>query len=303
MPKRVNWRIEASPGGIRLDVALAGKLSDVSRSMLQELIREGAITVDGKKYKPSQKLHGNELVVCEIPDYEAPPTLTPTSMNFEILFEDKHIIAVDKPSGLVVHPGAGRERECVVSAVLSHTDLCPVGAPNRPGIVHRLDKGTSGVMILAKSRQAYQKLVKMFAARELAKEYLSIVQGKLENQSGRIEIAIERDRLHRKRMQATAADRGRMAITTYQTEEILKGSTLVRVRIETGRTHQIRVHFAYLGHPLLGDVLYGGRRWQGKPTHFLHSAKLQLMHPITGEALILEAPLPAAFRQALHDLR
>ncbi len=303
MNKRMEWKAEPTAAGKRLDVALAGQLPDLSRSALQEMIKRGAVTVDGRPGKPSLKLRGGEQVVCQLPEPEPPPTLRATALTFGILYEDEHLIAVDKPVGLVVHPGAGRETASVVAGVLAHTTLSPVGAPLRPGVVHRLDKGTSGVMLLAKTQKAHQKLARMFAARETCKEYLAIVQGHPRDAAGRIEIAIERDRVRRQRMKAAPAGRGRMAISTFQVLERLKGAALVRVRIETGRTHQIRVHLSYLGHPLLGDVTYGGRRWQGRAVHFLHAARLSLAHPVTGAPLTLVAPLPAAFEQALRDLR
>ncbi|HNW35975.1 MAG TPA: RluA family pseudouridine synthase [Candidatus Ozemobacteraceae bacterium] len=289
--------------GERLDAALAGKAGDQSRTVLQELIKNGAVMVDGKAGKPSQKMKGGESIRMELPDDTAPETISATPLRFPIVFEDEHIIVVDKPAGLVVHPGAGRESESVVSALLSHTQLSPVGAPLRPGVVHRLDKGTSGLLILAKNEKTHKKLAKAFSGRTIAKEYLALVQGRISDDRGRIEVAIERDRVQRKRMKATYSDRGRMSVSSFEVIERLRGATLVRVRIETGRTHQIRVHMAFLGHPLLGDVTYGGRRIDGKAIHHLHSAKLSMTHPITGKPVVWESPLPASFAAAVESFR
>lgn len=289
--------------GERLDAALAGKAGDISRTALQELIKSGAVTVDGKPAKPSQKMKGGEAVHIQIPEAAAPETIAATPLKFPIVFEDEHLVVVDKPAGLVVHPGAGHETESVVSALLSNMSLSPVGAPLRPGVVHRLDKATSGLMVLAKTEKTHRKLTKAFAGRAVTKEYLALVQGRIKDERGRIEVAIERDRLHRKRMKATYGERGRMAVSVFEVVERLHGASLVRVRIETGRTHQIRVHMAFLGHPLLGDVLYGGRRIEGKTIHFLHSAKLSMAHPVTGKHMTWERPVPPEFAAAIVNRR
>lgn len=289
--------------GERLDAALAGKASDLSRTALQDLIKSGAVTVDGRPAKPSQKMKGGESIRVELPEEATPEMIAATPLRFPIVFEDDHLVIVDKPAGLVVHPGAGHEAESVVSGLLSRMSLSPVGAPLRPGVVHRLDKATSGLMVLAKNEKTHRKLTKAFAGRAVTKEYLALVQGRIKDERGRIEVAIERDRLHRKRMKATFGERGRMAVSVFDVVERMRGATLVRVRIETGRTHQIRVHMAFLGHPLLGDVLYGGRRIEGKAVHFLHSAKLSLSHPVTGKQLTWEQPVPPSFAAIVAHLR
>ncbi|HOT28256.1 MAG TPA: RluA family pseudouridine synthase [Candidatus Ozemobacteraceae bacterium] len=289
--------------GERLDAALAGRTGNLSRTALQELIKSGAVTVDGRAAKPSQKMKGGESIRVELPEESAPETIAATPLRFPIVFEDEHLVVVDKPAGLVVHPGAGHESESVVSGLLSRMSLSPVGAPLRPGVVHRLDKATSGLMVLAKNEKTHRKLTKAFAGRTVTKEYLALVQGRIKDERGRIEVAIERDRLHRKRMKATYGERGRMAVSSFEVVERMRGATLVRVRIETGRTHQIRVHMAFLGHPLLGDVLYGGRRFEGKAIHYLHSAKLSMSHPVTGKHLTWEQPVPPAFAAIITHLR
>ncbi|MBP7633166.1 RluA family pseudouridine synthase [Candidatus Ozemobacteraceae bacterium] len=299
----LEFTLASDAKGERLDAALASRAGDLSRTTLQELIKSGSVTVDGRSAKPSQKMKGGEAIRMELPEATVPETIAATPLRFPIVFEDDHLVVIDKPAGLVVHPGAGHEAESVVSGLLSRMSLSPVGAPLRPGVVHRLDKATSGLMVLAKTEKTHRKLTKAFAGRAVTKEYLALVQGRIQDERGRIEVAIERDRLHRKRMKATYGERGRMAVSVFDVVERLRGATLVRVRIETGRTHQIRVHMAFLGHPLLGDVLYGGRRIEGKAIHYLHSAKLSMPHPVTGKPLTWEQPAPPAFTAIISQLR
>ncbi|MBF0498926.1 MAG: RluA family pseudouridine synthase [Candidatus Riflebacteria bacterium] len=301
--KKHEWRVESDCRGLRLDAILARRHVEISRSLLQEMIKSGEALVDGIAVKPSHKLRGGEIVTYKIPKIAEQQPIASTPLDFPILFEDHHMIAVEKPVGLVVHPGAGREEKSVVSALLSYTKLSPIGAPLRPGVVHRLDKTTSGIMVLAKTERAHKRLAKMFAGHTIAKEYMAIVQGAVEADRGRVEVAIERDRVHRKRMRATRQDRGRMAISHYEVVERFPGATLVRVRIETGRTHQIRVHMSYIGHPLCGDILYGGRPFLGKSNHYLHSARLAMKHPFIDVDIEWLSPLPAAFEAALTELR
>ncbi|HOY68062.1 MAG TPA: RluA family pseudouridine synthase [Candidatus Ozemobacteraceae bacterium] len=303
MTRILEFTLGPEANGARLDAALAGKAGDLSRTALQELIRQGALTVDGKTVKPGLKLKGGESIRVELPEKSAPETISATPLTFPIIFEDEHLVVVNKPAGLVTHPGAGHETESVVSALLSHARLSPIGAPLRPGVVHRLDKGTSGLMVVAKTEAVHRKLARSFAGRQVTKEYLALVQGRVADDRGRIEVAIERDRLHRKRMKATYGERGRMAVSVFEVIERLRGASLVRIRIETGRTHQIRVHMAFLGHPLLGDVLYGGKRIDGKAVHHLHSARLALKHPVSGVPTTWEAPLPNDFSETLASLR
>lgn len=300
---KIEWAVPAVMKGTRLDAALAAQHADTSRSLLQEMIKTGEVTIDGAVAKPSLRLKGGEVVRYRIPKAPEAEPIAATPLDFPILFEDESVVVIDKPVGLVVHPGAGREKVSVVSSLLSHTELSPIGSPIRPGVVHRLDKSTSGVMILAKTETAHRRLTKLFAGRSAEKEYLALVNGEVGADRGRVEVAIERDRVQRKRMMATRPDRGKPAISRYEVVERFPGATLVRVAIETGRTHQIRVHLAYIGHPLLGDVLYGGRRFRGEPKHFLHSCRLRVPHPMTKKELCCEAPLPAAFQNAVQFLR
>lgn len=296
------WCVETDFAGLRLDQAVNQKYREISRTLAQEMIKAGEILLNDATTKPGQKLKGGETIKLTLRCEEEVTAIASTPLDFKILYEDKYIVVVDKPAGLVVHPGAGKEKATVVSALLGHTKLSPIGAPTRPGVVHRLDKDTSGIMVLAKTREAHRRLAEAFSGRELEKEYMAIIQGHIVNRKGRIEVAIERDKIHRKRMKATSSDKGRMAISLFEVVEYLEGATLIKVKILTGRTHQIRVHMAFTGHPLLGDITYGGKRWQKKARHFLHSSRLAFNHPITGAKIDLQAPLPANFTNAIDEL-
>jgi 23S rRNA pseudouridine1911/1915/1917 synthase len=297
------WCVEADFAGLRLDQAVNQKYSEISRTLAHEMIKAGEILLNGSATKPGQKLKGGESVKLTLRCEEESTAITATPLDFKILYEDRYLVVIDKPAGLVVHPGAGKEKATVVSGLLGHTKLSPIGAPTRPGVVHRLDKDTSGIMVLAKTREAHRRLAEAFSGRELEKEYMAIIQGHIVNRKGRIEVAIERDKIHRKRMKATSADKGRMAISLFEVVEYLESATLIKVRILTGRTHQIRVHMAFTGHPLLGDTTYGGKKWQNRTRHFLHSSRLAFKHPITGARIDLQAPLPEYFTSAISELR
>lgn len=303
MDKSETFMIDEEFVGMRIDQVVCDQYEDISRSTVQDMIKQGEIKVNGKIVKPGLKLKGGETVLIEHRIEEFETDIVPTKLDFPIIFEDEHIIVVNKPSGLVVHPGAGREKETVVSAVLGHTVLSPIGAPTRPGIVHRLDKETSGIMVLAKTKEAHKGLSEAFSEHKIEKEYLALIQGHIVNKKGRIEVAVERDKIHRKRMKATSSEEGRMAVSIFEVEEYLKGASLVRVRILTGRTHQIRVHMAFTGHPLIADTVYGGGKTDKITEHFLHSFKLGFNHPITDEKLVFEAEMPEAFVKALKSLR
>lgn len=297
-----NWIVDEDYTGLRLDQAINRKFPDISRTVAQDMVKKGEIKVAGAVVKPGLKLKAGDSVEIAMRSDELSTEIQATEMNFPILYEDDDIIVINKPFGLVVHPGAGNEKETVVSAVLSHTTLSPIGAPDRPGVVHRLDKETSGIMVLAKNKEAHKNLADQFASHDLEKEYLAIIQGHIVNKKGRIQVAIERDPIHRQRMKATAAENGRMAISLFEVVEYLKNATLVRVKILTGRTHQIRVHMSFTGHPLMGDTTYGGCKF-GKDEHFLHSAKLAFKHPITGKDMTFEAEIPSRFKEVLEELR
>ena len=302
MNKTEKWNITEEFAGMRLDQAINKKFPDISRNTAQEMIKNGEITIGNSTVKSSQKLKTNDTVVINFRKDDLETDIQATEMNFPIVYEDNDIIVINKPFGLVVHPGAGQEKETVVSALLSHTTLSPIGAPDRPGIVHRLDKETSGIMVLAKNKEAHKNLAEQFASHDLEKEYIALIQGHIVNKKGRIQVAIERDPIHRQRMKATSADNGKMAISIFEVMEYLKNSTLVKVQILTGRTHQIRVHMAFTGHPLLGDTTYGGRKF-GNSEHFLHSSKLTITHPTTGKTMTFQADIPQRFKEVIEELR
>ncbi|MBQ3643325.1 MAG: RluA family pseudouridine synthase [Candidatus Riflebacteria bacterium] len=302
MSRIENWNIEEDYVGMRLDQAINKRFPDISRNLAQEMIKNGEIKIGNSIPKASQKLKAGNVIEITFRDDELNTEIQATEMNFPILYEDDDIIVINKPFGLVVHPGAGNEKVTVVSALLSHTNLSPIGAPDRPGVVHRLDKETSGIMVLAKTKEAHKNLAEQFASHELEKEYIALIQGHIVNKKGRIQVAIERDPVHRQRMKATSEDNGRMAISIFEVMEYLKNSTLVKVRILTGRTHQIRVHMAFTGHPLLGDTTYGGKKF-GNSEHFLHSAKLSFTHPITGKSMTFQADIPERFKEVIEELR
>ena len=302
MSNTEQWNITEEFSGMRLDQAINKKYPDISRNAAQEMIKKGEITLGNSTVKTSQKIKTGDIVNIQFRSDDLETEIQATEMNFPIVYEDNDIIVINKPFGLVVHPGAGQEKETVVSALLSHTTLSPIGAPDRPGIVHRLDKETSGIMVLAKTKEAHKNLAEQFASHDLEKEYIALIQGHIVNKKGRIQVAIERDPVHRQRMKATSVDNGKMAISIFEVMEYLKNSTLVKVQILTGRTHQIRVHMAFTGHPLLGDTTYGGRKF-GNSEHFLHSSKLTITHPTTGKRMTFQADIPQRFKEVIEELR
>jgi 23S rRNA pseudouridine1911/1915/1917 synthase len=285
-------------------------LPEHSRSQIQRLIKEGRIRVDGRGAKPNHAVRGGEAVTVEVPE---PVEATPRAeaLPLPILYQDSDLIVVDKPAGMVVHPAAGHSSGTLVNALLHHVDdLSGIGGEKRPGIVHRLDRGTSGLMVVAKHDAAHEELSRQFRDREVEKEYYALVWGEV--QAGRrIDAPIGRDPGNRKRMSARAR-RSREAVTRILRAERLKALTLVQVAIHTGRTHQIRVHLSAIGHPIVGDPLYGGvhRRVPGDlraVTHldrpFLHAARLVFTHPRDGRRMSFASELPADLQHVLDELR
>ena len=298
--------VEDAAAGMRLDRWLATAVPDLSRVRVQALIDEGHVRVGGATPKPAHRLRGGEAVEIEIPP--APPQeLEPEPMALTIVHEDAHVLVVDKPAGMVVHPGAGVSRGTLAAGALAHApEIAGVGGQRRPGIVHRLDKGTSGLLVLAKTTLAYHALVAQLAAREVTREYLAIVHGRLARAEGRVDAPIGRDPHHRQRMAIRPPGEGRRAATRFRVRERFRQFTLVECRLETGRTHQIRVHLASLGHPVAGDVTYG----RGQPDLpvgldgvALHAARLAFVHPVTQERMELSAPLPPRLQRFLSHLR
>ncbi len=284
----------------------------LSRSRLQELMAEGLITIDGARIKASRKLQGGETVRIVIPDVK-PLALRPDPIPLHILYEDADLIVLDKPAGMVVHPAAGNPDGTLVNALLHHCrDLSGIGGVERPGIVHRLDKDTSGVMVAVKTDSAHRSLSTQMKRRRVEKQYLAIARGRLPRDHGMIEAPIGRHERHRKKMTVHVA-RGREAVTFYEVLERFIGSAVLSVTLKTGRTHQIRVHLSHLGRPIVGDPVYGGRHFgqigcpQGGTVavqrQMLHARRLGFRHPRSHVFMAFEAPLPEDFQSVLRFLR
>ena len=298
--------VESGAAGWRLDRWLVSHVPDLSRARLQALIDEGHVRVGGVVTKPAHRLRGGEAVEIEIPPAPA-QELEPEPIALTIVHEDEHVLVVDKPAGMVVHPGAGVSRGTLAAGALAHApEIAAVGGPRRPGIVHRLDKGTSGLLVLAKTLSAYYALVAQLAAREVTREYLAIVHGRVARAEGRIDAPLGRDPHHRQRMAIRPLGQGRRAATRFRVLERFTDFTLVQCRLETGRTHQIRVHMSSLGHPVAGDTVYG--RGQPRPPVdvdgvALHAARLAFVHPTTREGMEFSSPLPPRIARFLSHLR
>lgn len=295
-----------SDAGKRLDAFLHEKLPEFSRSRLQSWIKAGLVLVDGKEARASDSIKGHERISVT-PAALPPLRAEPEELPLKILYEDADVIVVDKPAGMVVHAGAGHHAGTLVNALLHHFGtLSSVNGDLRPGIVHRLDKETSGVLVVARTDFAHQALAAQFQSRQVEKVYLAFVHGQMKRESGTITTPITRDPVRRTRM-TTKLESGRSAYTEYQVLEQLSRGAFVRVRIGTGRTHQIRVHLASIGHPILGDRLYGApASTPGVPPlerFFLHAHRLRFLSPSTGEPVTVESPLPDDLAKVLALLR
>ncbi len=315
--------------GQRVDLFLAQQLGEVSRSRVQLLLEQGGVLIDGKQAKASRKVRAGESISV-IGEPEPPPLRAMAeAIPIEIVYEDNELAVVNKPAGMMVHAGAGatedaRNRGTLVNALLHHLqELSSSSGPLRPGIVHRLDKQTSGLIVVAKNDNAHAKLASMFSRRQVRKVYLTLVQGELEPEKGTVNAPISRDAVRRTRM-TTRREGGRPAVSHWQVLRRIQGPygrfTLASVRIETGRTHQIRVHMASLGHPVVGDTLYGAStaitpglaaaKQPGGgnlprlvlPRNFLHAAELEFPHPVTGVRLSLVSNLPADLKDFMAQL-
>ena len=286
----------------RLDAFLAEQIEGVTRSAAARLIEDGAVLVDGKPAAKSCKLTGAETVSVTLPEPE-PIDAVPQNIPLDVVYEDDDVIVVNKPSGLVVHPAPGHPDGTLVNALLYHCgdSLSGVGGALRPGIVHRIDRDTSGLIIAAKNDLAHQSLAEQLKTHRLARTYESICAGNLREDSGTVDAPIARDPRDRKRMAVVAG--GREAVTHWEVIARYPGYTHVRCQLETGRTHQIRVHMAYLGHPILGDTVYGAKKpVPGLTGQCLHAVGLRFAHPRTGEAVELSCPLPDEFTAMLRKI-
>jgi 23S rRNA pseudouridine1911/1915/1917 synthase len=291
--------------GQRLDKLLVEQFPDMSRAQLQNYVKEGFITVNGETVKPGAKLRGGEVIRIDIPPTKV-TELQPENIELNVLYEDADIAVIDKQAGLVVHPGTGVTSGTLVNALLArYPEIGQMyGSERRQGIVHRLDRETSGLMVIARTKAALNKLMSQFQDRTVEKSYLALLERTPKTETGRIEAPIARDPLQRKKM-AVVRD-GKPAITEFKILEsnLKDGQALVEVKILTGRTHQIRVHMAFIGSPVVGDNVYGFRKQRlGLKRHFLHAAKLTFKHPRTGEQMHFESPLPAGLQNMLEKLR
>jgi 23S rRNA pseudouridine1911/1915/1917 synthase len=298
--------VEPASAGARLDRWLSERLTDLSRARLQSLIRGGLVRVDGAASKAAHRLRGGERVEIEVPP-PADETLTPESIPLSIVYEDPHVLVVDKPAGMVVHPGAGRSGGTLAAAILAHAPTTAgVGGPRRPGIVHRLDKDTSGLLVVAKTPQAYDDLVEQLAARTVTRRYLAVVHGRVRANEAVVDAPIGRHPTDRVKMAIRPAGRGKRAVTRYRVLERFADFTLLEVRLETGRTHQIRVHLASLGHPVVGDSVYGKPRTRSPiplDGYALHATGLAFVHPAFRKVIECAAPIPARIESLLLHLR
>jgi len=324
-----SFAADASAAGMRLDAYLAQAIPEISRARVQLLIEAGQVRVDGAAAKGKQRMRGGEAIEIEGEPHPVPLHATPEEIPLDILYEDKFLAVVNKPAGMMVHAGAGasddaRNRGTLVNALLHHmAKLSEAGGELRPGIVHRLDKQTSGAIVVAKDDATHRRLGEMFSARRVAKRYIALLHGTLAKENVTVNLPIARDLVRRTRMTTRRAD-GRNAVSHFSVVERLAtrfgAFTLVEVRIETGRTHQIRVHAQSLGHPVVGDTLYGAPRViqlamakdsVARPTeasvglerNFLHAAHLEFAHPQTGKAVAVDAPLPRELEEFLALLR
>lgn len=292
-------RIAPEQAGERLDAVLAGPLG--SRSRAQRLLEQGAVTVDGAQVPKRHRVRGGELVVVDEGADAPPPEDVGAAIEFDVPYEDEHLLVVDKPAGVVVHPARGHRGGTLAQA------LAGVAAGGeeawRAGIVHRLDRDTSGLLVVAKSDEAHRGLKALLQARDITREYLALVEGRPPARTGTIDAPIGRDRHVRTRM-STDTDQPREAVTHFELERALPRTTLLRVRLQTGRTHQIRVHLQAIGHPVCGDPEYGGAasgEELGLERQFLHAARLAFVHPITGEDVEVASGLPPDLAAALAE--
>jgi 23S rRNA pseudouridine1911/1915/1917 synthase len=297
----------------RLDQFLVSRIPGESRSQIQNWIRKGYVRINGQDVKTGYPVKANDLVVLNVPDVSMLDQPFPEDIPLEVLYEDTDLAVINKPAGLVCHAGAGVRSGTLVNALLHRMGPLETGDPGRPGIVHRLDKFTSGVMVVAKNKPAHRNLSQQFKNREVKKEYIALVYGVPSPATGTIDVPLGRDPQNRKKISGRAR-RKRIAVTHYKIEEDLGSLALLKIRIETGRTHQIRVHLAHKGHPVVGDVLYGGNRIRNLSAGlsnavkelqrpFLHSHRLEFRHPQSGGILSFESGLPPELLKCISAIR
>jgi 23S rRNA pseudouridine1911/1915/1917 synthase len=292
----------AEAGGERLDKVIPAHVPDLSRATAQRLIKAGEVTVNGRPSRPSYRVQVGDEVVVRVPA-EMPAPVGPENIPLDIIYEDDALLVVNKPAGMVVHPAYGHASGTLVNAVLAHCpQVADVGGPDRAGVVHRLDKDTSGLILIAKDGVTRAALQRQFKRRQVAKTYLALVEGQMQPREGVVEAPVGRDKRQRKKMAVVRS--GREARTLYRAIEYFADHTLLEVRPHTGRTHQVRVHLAWLGYPIVGDAVYGRHRQRLlRSRHFLHAARIRFSHPATSEEVEFEAKLPPELAAVLDQLR
>ncbi|KRM22208.1 RluA family pseudouridine synthase [Latilactobacillus graminis] len=284
----------------RIDKVLTQLLPDYSRSQIQQWLKKDLVQINDQPCKSNRKVVTGDVITIAIPE---PMTLdlTPEDIPLDIVYEDDQVLVVNKPQGMVVHPSAGHPNGTLVNALLAHTPLSEINGVFRPGIVHRIDKDTSGLLMVAKTNAAHESLSAQLKAKENLREYIALVHGTIEEDEGTIDAPIGRSKVDR--MKQAIVNDGRPAVTHFTVIERFTDFTLIKCRLETGRTHQIRVHLAYINRPVAGDPVYGPRKTLPGNGQFLHAAVLGFKHPTTGEMMRFEAPLPPIFAKTLHQLR
>ncbi|WP_283579639.1 RluA family pseudouridine synthase [Ligilactobacillus aviarius] len=283
----------------RIDKVLTTLEPEITRSQLKNLINDGHVTVNGQAVKPKYKVQAGDKISLVKPEPQS-LELTPENIPLDIVYEDDDVIVVNKPQGMVVHPAPGHPDHTLVNALLYHSPLSTINGTFRPGIVHRIDKDTSGLLMVAKNDLAHQSLAEQLRNKTNKREYLALVYGQIKEDEGTIDAPLGRNPQDRKKQAVVKG--GRHAVTHFKVIKRYDNFTLVKCILETGRTHQIRVHMKYIGHPLVGDPLYGPRKMIGKNGQFLHAALLGFKHPRTGEEMVFEAPLPENFQKMLDKL-
>lgn len=300
--ERYDWNIEPSDAGERVDKYITLQNEDWSRSQVQAWIKEGRVTVGGEPVKNNYKLQAEDELTLRVP----PPremAILPEQMPLDIVYEDSDIVVVNKPRGLVVHPAPGHYSGTLVNGLLAHCkDLSGINGVLRPGIVHRIDKDTSGLLMVAKNDKAHMSLAAQLKEHSVNRKYVAIVHGVIPHEMGTIEAPIGRDPKNRQQM-AVVFENSKPAVTHFVVLERFKNFTLVELKLETGRTHQIRVHMKYIDHPLAGDPKYGPKQTLDLDGQALHAKTLGFVHPRTGEHLEFEAPMPDELEQVIHFLR
>ena len=313
--RAINLNVGDADAGRRFDLFLSTVLADISRSRAAELIRGGLVTIGGEPKKAGYRLQSGERITGSLPS-PTPIATLPEPIPLVILFEDDHLLVLDKSSGMVVHPAPGHASGTLVNALLNHCrDLPGIGGEIRPGIVHRLDKETSGAMVVAKDEFTLNHLAAQFKSRTVGKTYLALVRGRVREDAGEILLPIGRHQADRKKM-SVQSRRGRTAHTRWKVRQRYSGATLLEVSLKTGRTHQIRVHCASIGHPIIGDTVYGGRRRKHAPVRkdtegnalplpgrqMLHAWRLSFFHPVRDERMTFESPTPADMAEVINRL-